>query len=218
MTRIRFKGSPRTLATCGKQGAVSQLLLGAPLGTSLIYADRAGCQRAWGSSALPAGPELVGSVARTLLYKSLLHGTGERVYLKLCPGVLRLRLELVPHASDDDFSHPYRRRRPKDARTAAALGRGRRLRTVFARRESPADRPRHALADNGRPVDPRPSRGAGDRYLFVHHARSALDFDTVAGAGGLRQGLYARRMERPGRGRCNHNRHDFCAAHEVPDP
>src|SRR5689334_5669827 len=49
MTRIRFKGSPRSWAGLLKcrlaHLAVSQLLLGAPLGTALMYASGSWCQR-----------------------------------------------------------------------------------------------------------------------------------------------------------------------------
>ena len=48
------------------------------------------------------------------------------------------------------------------------------------------------VADHGRAVDPRPSRGAADRHLFLHHARPALDFDAMAGAGAVRQDLCGR--------------------------
>ncbi len=54
-----------------------------------------------------------------------------------------------------------------------------------------ADRPRYDVADHGRAVDRRPSRGARNRRLFLHHARPALDLDAVAGAGDVRQGLRA---------------------------
>ena len=54
------------------------------------------------------------------------------------------------------------------------------------------------VADHGRAVDPRPSRGAGDRRVFLHHARPALDLDAMAGPGAIRQGLRDRRLERAG--------------------
>ncbi len=94
----------------------------------------------------------------------------------------------------------------------------RRLCAVSRGRKPAADRSRYDVADHGRAVDPGPSRGAADRRLFLHHARPALDFDAVAGAGALRQNLCDRRLERAGGagGRCD--RGDVRAAHQIPQP
>src|SRR3982074_535414 len=83
-----------------------------------------------------------------------------------------------------------------DARPAAAVGRRLYLRTVSAGREPAADRSRYDVADHRRAVDPGTSRGTRDRRLFLHHARPAVDFDAVAGAGRVREGLCGRRLER----------------------
>src|SRR5712671_2789802 len=49
---------------------------------------------------------------------------------------------------------------------------------------------------------------AGNRRLFLHHARPALDLDPVAGAGALRQGLCGRGLERAGGACSNRDRRD----------
>ena len=104
------------------------------------------------------------------------------------------------------------------ARAAAAMGRRRHLRAVSAGRKPAADRSRHDVADHRRAVDHRPSRGAGNRRLFLHHARPALDLDAVAGAGALCQGLCDRRLERAGGAGGRRDRGDLRAAGEIPQP
>ena len=90
---------------------------------------------------------------------------------------------------------------------------------LFLRGRQPAaDRPRYVVADHRRPVDARQSRGAAHRHLFLHHARPALDFDAVAGAGALRRSLCAVRLERAGGAGGSRDRGDVCAAGEIPQP
>ncbi len=102
----------------------------------------------------------------------------------------------VTHAVDDGRSH---------ACGPAAMGRRLRLCAVDRGRQRAPERSRYDVADQGRAVDPRSRRGAGDRHLFLHHGRPALDLDAVAGAGDVRQGLCDRGLERTGGARgCGH--------------
>src|ERR1019366_8354078 len=145
------------------------------------------------------------------------------VYQELCPGVLR-SLPRSPGkparnpAADDHVRCPYHRGCKPDARPAAAVGRRRRLPAVPAGRRPAADRSRYDVADHGRPVDSRPPRGAGNRCLFLHHARPALDLDAVAGAGAVREGLRDRRLERASGARRERDRCDLRAVRKIPEP
>ena len=120
--------------------------------------------------------------------------------------------------ADDHLLCPCDRAGQPAARLAAAVGRRRHLYADAAGRESFADGSRHDVADHRRAVDPRPSRGAGNRRLFLHHARPALDLDAMAGAGDVCEGLYARRLERPGGGGGQRDRGDVCAIDQTPQP
>src|SRR5216684_1881657 len=100
--------------------------------------------------------------------------------------------------ADDPVRCWYCRGYKPDARPTAAVGRRLYLCAVSARRKPAADRSRYDVADHGWAVDPGPSRGARDRYLFLHHARPALDLDPVAGASVVCKGLCGGRLERAG--------------------
>ena len=72
---------------------------------------------------------------------------------------------------------------------AAAVGRCLHLCAVYRGRKPAADRSRYDVADHRRAMDSGSSHGAGNRRLFLHHARPALDLDAVAGAGDVCEGL-----------------------------
>ncbi len=134
------------------------------------------------------------------------------------PWTILWKNQKISGCAHDHVGCRYRRGGKPDARSDAAMGRRRCLCPVSFGRKPAADRSRHDVADHGRAMDPRPSRGPADRRLFLHHARPALDLDAVAGAGALRQGLWHRGLERAGGvgGRCD--RGDVRAIGAIVEP
>ena len=142
-----------------------------------------------------------------------------RIYQELCPGVLRSGCKALKSGRvNDPVRYPCHRAGEPAARLAAAMGRRRHLCAVSAGRKPAADRSRHDVADHGRAVDHRSPRRAGNRRLFLHHARPALDLDAVAGAGALCQGLCHLRLERPGGAGGRRDSRHLRAAGKIPEP
>src|SRR5215210_3301444 len=120
--------------------------------------------------------------------------------------------------NDEPVRYPCERGCQSHAAPAAALGWRWRLCAVAGGWQPTADRPRYDVADHGRRVDRRSSRGAGNRRVFFYQARSALDLDAMAGSGSVRKDLRGVWLERAGGALRRRDRRLLWAFGKIPEP
>src|SRR3984893_5757323 len=73
--------------------------------------------------------------------------------------------------------------------SGVALARRRRVCAAVDQWRRPSQRFRHLLAYRRRAMDPRSSRHAARRYLFLYESRRAVDFNVLVRANSLRRSL-----------------------------